>query len=167
MDRDLLVTLAACVALTGCAVKSGAPVEALPQHLACAQSSDDVKQVTNLRRQLWTSLNQGHLDAVMALLDQRAVLVSPDANGAEPLANAVGTPAQIHDYFAKKILAAGYQFNLVGGQGLAVLDCKLAVVAEKTRVSRDGHTSEIVISSTLKKTDGQWRLWLLNLGKLP
>ncbi|SEL26824.1 protein of unknown function [Roseateles sp. YR242] len=140
---------------------------AVPHDAACVQSSDDVKQVANIRRQLWTALNQGNLDATMALLDQRAVLVGPDVNGAEPLANAVGTPGQIHDFLATKVMAAGYQFNLVGGHGLVALDCNVAVAAEKTKVSRDGNASEMIISTTLKKTDGHWQLWLLNLGKLP
>lgn len=159
-----LTCAAAVVAVAGCA----APRQAMPpQSAVCVQSPEDARQVANIRRQLLTALNERRLDAVMAMFDEKAVVVGPDVAGRPPVADAIWTPARIREFMADKVVAPGYRFHLVGGQGVLAMDCHVAVFADHTKVSLASKESDVTVSMTLKKTDGVWRLWLLNLGKLP
>lgn len=164
MMRCSLLFVAAAAALAGCA----APQPAIPSDSAvCVQSPEDAKRVVNVRRQLLTALNDGRLEAVIAIFDEKAVVVGPHAMGEKSPFGAIWTPALIREFFADRVMTPGYQFQLVGGQGVLAMDCNVAVLVGQTRVSLAGKEAEVTASMTLKKSGGTWRLWLLNLGELP
>ncbi len=157
------------LAMTGCA----APPETPPREAvatspsSCVQSADDLKQLVSVRRQFWAAINAGQLDQALSLFDDSALVVGPDVEAAGLVSEAARTPEQIRRFFADKVVAPGYQFNPVGGQGVAALSCGAAVTTERTRIGAGGQETETSISTTLKKVDGRWRVWMLNLGKLP
>jgi hypothetical protein len=82
------------------------------------------------------------------------------------VSEAARTPEQIRVFFAEKVMASGYRFNPVGGQRVSSLGCGAAWIAEKSRVGVCGQETEMSMSTTMRKVDGRWRLWLLNFGKL-
>lgn len=167
-QRASLVVVIAALAMVGCAApppqQQQAPVS---PSSACVAGAEDVKQVVSVRRQFWAAVNAGQVDKALSLFDDSALVVGPDVQAAGLVSEAARTPEQIRAFFAEKVVAPGYQFNPVGGQGVTAVSCDAAVTTEITRVGMNAQQTAMSISTTLKKVDGRWRLWMLNLGKLP